>query len=98
MSVPEGGVRIHLYDVKEVLRPRGTLEKESLSLTVAEFLESALRDVTNPEYGDSMPIDEAVRYIMFNMGGEVAAAVRRFSEFALREQERGLRKTNGKTN
>ena len=49
--IPKGAIRIHLYPYRNVLKPRGSMEKESLGLAIYERLTGNYDDWTNPEYG-----------------------------------------------
>jgi len=51
-EIPEGAVRIHLYKVEDVLRPRGPMEKESVGLYIKDKLEGAFESWTDSQYGD----------------------------------------------
>jgi len=77
-EMPAGARRVHLYRVENVLRPRGPLRKESLSLTVLEKMVSAFQEWTDPEYGDSLEPSEAMDRIVENAREEVETAVQQF--------------------
>lgn len=75
--------RIHFYPIENVLRPRGgggEMQKESLSLSIYERLMGAAESWTNPEYGDSVSLTEAMEIILRNLDEEVALAKQRFIE------------------
>ena len=50
-SIPDGAIRIHLYPCRNVLKTRGSMEKESLGLVIYERLVSTFEDWSNPDYG-----------------------------------------------
>jgi hypothetical protein len=76
--VPEGAVKVHLYDYHNVLRPRGSMEKESLSLSLYESLVSAFEHWTDPDYGDNPKKEELVEGLKDNLREEVETAWRQF--------------------
>ncbi len=59
-SIPEGAIRIHLYSYHNVLKPRGSMDKESIGLLICERLIDTYEDWTNPEHGDN-PSEEGGR-------------------------------------
>lgn len=77
-SAPEGAVKVHLYDYHNVLRPRGSMEKESLSLSLYERLVSAFEHWTDPNYGDNPKKEELVEGLKDNLREEVETAWRQF--------------------
>ena len=48
-SIPDGAIRIHLYPCRNVLKPRGSMKKESLGLVIYERLVSTFEDWENKE-------------------------------------------------
>jgi hypothetical protein len=46
-------IRVHLYNYKNVLRPRGSMKKESLGDYILERLLSYYEDWTDKKYGDN---------------------------------------------
>jgi hypothetical protein len=48
--ISKGAIRIHLYSYKSVLKPRGSMKKESLGLEIYERLTSVFKDWSNPDY------------------------------------------------
>ena len=46
-SIPDGAIRIHLYPCRNVLKPRGSMKKESLGLEIYERLVSTFEDWEN---------------------------------------------------
>lgn len=74
----EGARKIHLYDYKNILRPRGSMNKESLSALIFEHLMSSFETWTNPEYGNSLTKSEAMNIIKENLEQEVEIAWKTF--------------------
>lgn len=66
-KLPEGAVRVHLYNFKNVLRPRGTLQKESLSEYICERLQNLFEDWTDKKYGDSKEPEEVLKQLKENL-------------------------------
>ena len=73
--IPEGAVRIHLYPLANVLRPRGRFQKESLSSELRDKFRSEFDHWTDPKYGDSRPPQEVFDQIMANARNELEAAL-----------------------
>jgi len=70
-DIPEGAVRIHLYDFKKVLMPRGSMKKESIGPYLLERLQNSYEDWTDPLYGDNPSVSELLEYLYTNLIGEV---------------------------
>lgn len=80
-KLPKNAVRIHLYNVQNVLRPRGgKLQKESLSLYIYDKLNSVYEDWTNLDYGDNPSKKELLEIVENNMIEEVQLAWEKFKE------------------
>ena len=77
-SIPGGAIRIHLYSYRNVLKPRGSMEKESLGLVIYERLVSTFDDWSNPNYGDNPKPDELLKQLRKNLLSEVEAAWDKF--------------------
>ena len=77
-SIPDGAIRIHLYSYRNVLRPRGSMEKESLGLVIYERLTSTYEDWSDQKYGDNPRPDELLRQLRKNLLSEVEAAWDKF--------------------
>jgi hypothetical protein len=73
-SNPDGTIRIHLYSYHNVLKPRGSMQKESLGLIIYERLTDVFDDWTNPKYGDNPSEDKLLKQLRKNLWGEVEAA------------------------
>lgn len=72
--------RQHLYDIRNILRPRGPMQKESLSLEIYRVLRDTFEYWSRPEYGDSVTAEKLVPLLKHNLEQEVAVAWKRFSE------------------
>jgi hypothetical protein len=72
--------RMHLYDIRNILRPRGSMQKESLSLKLYEYLREAFAYWSDPKYGDSVTAEKLVPLLKHNLEQEVTIAWKRFSE------------------
>jgi len=66
--------QVHLYDFRNILMPRGTMQKESLSLYISEKLQSAFDSWTDPKYGDSLPKDVVLQKMYKNLLTQVIDA------------------------
>lgn len=71
-------VRIHLYGAQNMLKSKGTMQKESLSLKIFERLQATFESWTDHKYGDSLPPKEVLKRLKFNLNNQVASA---WSEF-----------------
>jgi hypothetical protein len=78
-KVPADAVRVHMYNARDMLRPRGTMQKESLGAYVKDRLDGAFETWTNPNYGDSIEPGLALCVLHQNMMEEINAA---FGQFA----------------
>jgi len=80
-KIPKGAVRVHLYNVQNVLRPRGEkLQKESLSLYIYDRLNGVYENWTNLEYGDNPIKKDLIEIIRRNLEEEVQIAWNEFKE------------------
>ena len=77
-SIPDGTIRIHLYPYRNVLKPRGSMKKESLGLAIYERLTSNFEDWSNQKYGDNPEPDELLKLLRKNLMSEVKAAWDKF--------------------
>ncbi len=73
-ELPEGAVRVHFYNPKNVLMPRGSMEKESIGPYIQERLKSSFEDWTNPKYGDNPLVSDLITFMYTNLMGEVEQA------------------------
>lgn len=78
ISIPKGAIRIHLYSYRNVLKPRGSMKKESLGLEIYERLISVFEDWSNSNYGDNLEPDELIRQLRKNLMSEVETAWEKF--------------------
>lgn len=78
VPIPADAVQVHLYDPENMLRPRGTLRKESLSADIQEDLKNTYEHWTDPKYGDNPPESEVVAILVRNAREEVEAAIGEF--------------------
>lgn len=87
-KIPEGAVRVHLYNFSNILRPRGTLQKESLSLNIYEKLTSSFKEWTDKDHGDSRLPEEVIEKLKQNLKEEVDNAFDKFlNEFTRQNLE-----------
>ena len=77
-KIPEGAQRIHLYNFDNLLRPRGTMQKESIGLSLYEKFMSTYEYWTDPKYGDRKPPEEVVQKIRQNVMEELEQAFIKF--------------------
>ena len=79
-KIPKDAVRVHLYDSKNVLMPRGSMQKESIGLYILERLQSSFQDWTEPAFGDNPPRDELLIQMHNNLARETEKAWSSFVE------------------
>lgn len=77
-QVPPEAKRIHLYPAEEMLAPRGSMEKESLSLELAIKLDSTWRNWTDDKYSDSLSAEAAAYQLLHNLRIEMVIATEDF--------------------
>lgn len=77
-QIPKGAVQIHLYDVKNVLRPRGHMQKESIGVYLLDRLEGSFESWTDPKYGDNPTEEELLKLLHKNLMEEVNGAYQEF--------------------
>jgi hypothetical protein len=77
-ELPPGAVRIHLTRNENVLRGRGPVEKESLSLAIFERMQSCYEHWTNPIYGDNPSPNITRQRLIDNARAEVEVAIAKF--------------------
>ena len=65
--MPPGAKQYHLYDVKDVLRPRGSMKKESIGLTIKDKLHDAYESWSDPKYGDAIDKIKLLKLIHANL-------------------------------
>jgi len=90
-ELPPGAVRVHLTRNENVLRGRGPLRKESLSLTIFEWMESAYEHWTDPKYGDNPSPNITRKRLIDNARSEtelaIAEFIRRYGDGALSKED-----------
>lgn len=72
--------QIHLYIANNMLRPRGTMEKESLGLYILDKLNAYYESWTNPKYSDNPSKQEVIEILNNNLMTEVRNAWDEFIE------------------
>lgn len=77
-KIPPGSKQLHLYNSRNVLRPRGHMEKESIGLHIMERLLSTYESWTNPKYEDNPDEAALIKLLHQNMKDEVDGAWREF--------------------
>ena len=77
-KIPEGAKQIHLYNSRNVLRPRGHMEKESIGVYMLERLLSTYESWTNPKYADNPDEATLIKLLQQNMKEEMDGAFREF--------------------
>jgi len=82
-ELPKGAVRVHLYNPKNVLMPRGSMKKESIAIYILDHLMSGYESWTDKEYGDNPPLPDLIKYLYTNLMGEVEQAWISFIDSAL---------------
>ena len=93
-DIPKDAVQIHMYDVKNVLRPRGHMKKESIGEYILEKLEACYEGWTDPKYGDNPTEDELLQLLHTNMVEEVDGA---YAEFIRKLLEKRTSNIKGKS-
>jgi len=72
--------QLHLYNPANVLRPRGTMEKESVGDYLLRQLTSSFEEWTNPKYADNPPVDILMKLLCNNLRDECTNALEQFFE------------------
>lgn len=70
--------QVHLGSVEYILKPRGSLEKESLSSYILERLEGNYEFWTDPKYADNPELKTLIHILKRNLDDEVEAAWKKF--------------------
>lgn len=77
--IKEGKAKqIHLSTLERILRPRGTLQKESLGLTIFEKLLNNYLYWTDPKYADLPEVPELLLQLRKNLDEETFMAWNEF--------------------
>ena len=82
-EIPEGAVRMHLYNAINVLMPRGSMLKESIGPYLLDRLKDGYESWTDSKYGDNPSLPDLIKYLHSNLMGEVEQAWLTFVESAL---------------
>jgi hypothetical protein len=72
--------QLHLYNPVNVLRPRGTMKKESVGDYLLSRLTSSFEEWTNPKYADNPPVDILMKLLFSNLRDECTNALEQFFE------------------
>lgn len=81
-------VQVHLYDPKNMLRPRGgIMQKESLSALIYEKLVRTEETWTDPKYGDCLSEYKVLKILRHNLDEEVQIAWNEFIKTIYKEGE-----------
>ena len=79
-EIPKGAVKVHLYDFKNVLMPRGSMEKESIGPYILERLNDYFESWTDESYGDNPPLPDLLLCLHNNLMSEVKQAWKEFTQ------------------
>jgi len=82
-EILEDAFRIHMYDPKNVLMPRGSMKKESIAIYILEHLKNEYETWTDKKYGDNPPLPDLIKYLYTNLMGEVKQAWLEFIKSAM---------------
>ena len=77
--------KVHWGSCEDVLMPRGSMEKESIGLSVLERLESIFESYTDPSYSDNPDIGTLLFHLKSNLDSECQKA---WNEFLKRVNSR----------
>jgi hypothetical protein len=77
-KLPDGAVKIHLYNIENVLRPRGSMKKESLSVDIKNKLDYLFHSWTDPIYEDSISEIDMIKLLHKNLIDETNIAFGKF--------------------
>lgn len=70
--------QVHLIGCERTLKPRGSLQKESIGLVILERLISNYQHWSNPKYSDNPDIGALLYHLKNNLDSEVSAAWNEF--------------------
>lgn len=77
-KIPEGAVQVHIYKPEGMLKPRGSMIKESIGLDICEKLISYYESWTDSKHGDNPTQVEVISILKKNLDDEMAAAWKTF--------------------
>lgn len=78
-QLPPGAVQVHLGSIETHYKPRGSLQKNSLSEELLERLMSDQQFWTDPKYGDSLEPTAAAEKLVEGLRAEVEIAIETFT-------------------
>jgi len=90
-EIPEGAVRVHLYNFEDVLRPRGHMKKESLGEHILECLTAYHESWTDKKYGDNPEEFTLLQKLYDNLMSEVHGAHDEFIQQLIAKKKEKLR-------
>ena len=70
--------KVHLINADRILKPRGSLKKESIGLVILERLLSNFEHWNNPSYSDNPDVGALLYHLKNNLDSEVSAAWNEF--------------------
>ena len=73
-EIPKNANQIHLYDIQNILRPRGHMKKESIGILVKESLEGAFDSWTDKQYSDRVHPTFCLTILLKNLEEEINGA------------------------
>ena len=73
-EIPKNASQLHLYNVQDILRPRGHMKKESIGILVKESLESAFNSWTDKQYSDRVHPLFCLSILLKNLEEEINGA------------------------
>lgn len=79
MELEKDSKQVHLYNAEDVLKPRGTMKKESLGEHIFYRLDSIFEDWTDPKYADNPSADVLLMQMYENLQDEVSHAWESFA-------------------
>lgn len=71
-------LKIHMYNIADVLRPRGHMEKESIGLYIKERLHDVYESWVDPDYADSIEATQLLSLLHQNLMEEINGAFGHF--------------------
>lgn len=70
--------QVHLGSVEHILKPRGSMKKESIGLYILERLEANFEHWSNPKYSDNPDLGALLFHLKSNLDSECHTAWNRF--------------------
>jgi len=87
-DLPKGAIEIHFGSYENVLRPRGSMKKESLGGYIAGYLTGEFKHWTDSRYGDNPKVEALIEKLRFNLDSEVKAAWQEFIQGVRKEEKK----------